>query len=328
MSWNILPKSVLQYFLEKLKTKFLLSKSNDILGSKNILPFPYTYGSGTAQGLTVTVNEDGSVTAQGTPTQDIAFYLNTTLIGDLNLSVGNELIFSEWEVQNQNAFAVFGIGSTPVSEIRGDYKVTITSEMVQQGITFLLYFARGVNLTTPVTFKPMIRLAIDTDHTWRSPALTNKALTNRVIYLNYRIEEVNAKVPQIADNLTTDDSTKALSAKQGKVLNEKFEGITFTGLLSSGVSSTGTEVEGTLSESVDNFDLIVIVFTGSGGTQCCSMVIPTRYSNRAFYGDIVQSSNVYSHGEVKVNGNKIYVKANSFSGWSGFLVSQAYGIKL
>ena len=28
-------------------------------------------------------------------------------------------------------------------------------------------------------------------------------------------------IPQIADNLTTDDSTKALSAKQGKVLNEK-----------------------------------------------------------------------------------------------------------
>ena len=31
-------------------------------------------------------------------------------------------------------------------------------------------------------------------------------------------------VPQIADNLTTDDSTKALSAKQGKVLNDKIEG--------------------------------------------------------------------------------------------------------
>lgn len=28
-------------------------------------------------------------------------------------------------------------------------------------------------------------------------------------------------IPQIADNLTTNDSTKALSAKQGKVLNEK-----------------------------------------------------------------------------------------------------------
>lgn len=142
------------------------------------------------------------------------------------------------------------------------------------------------------------------------------------------LKEVNSAIPNVVDNLTSTSTTDALSAKQGKVLNEKFEGITFTGLLSSGVSSTGTEVEGTLSESVDNFDLIVIVFTGSGGTQCCSMVIPTRYSNRAFYGDIVQSSNVYSYGEVKVNGNKIYVKANSFSGWSGFLVSQAYGIKL
>lgn len=28
-------------------------------------------------------------------------------------------------------------------------------------------------------------------------------------------------IPKIADNLTTDDSTKALSAKQGKVLNDK-----------------------------------------------------------------------------------------------------------
>lgn len=194
MSWNILPKNVLQYFLEKLKTKFLLSKSNDILGSKNILPFPYTYGSGTVQGLTVTVHEDGSITAQGTPTQDIAFPLNANLIEDLNLSAGDELIFSEWEVQNQNAFAALLSNGTPISEVRGDYKLTITSELVQNGVAFILFFVRGVDLTTPVTFKPMIRLTTDTDHTWHSPALTNKTLTDRVIYLNHRIEEVNAKL--------------------------------------------------------------------------------------------------------------------------------------
>ncbi len=33
-------------------------------------------------------------------------------------------------------------------------------------------------------------------------------------------QKVAEFVPEIADNLTTDDSTKALSAKQGKVLNE------------------------------------------------------------------------------------------------------------
>ena len=200
MSWNILPKNVLQYFLEKLKTKFLLSKSNDILGSKNILPFPYTYGSGTVQGLTVTVHEDGSITAQGTPTQDIAFPLNANLIEDLNLSAGDELIFSEWEVQNQNAFAALLSNGTPISEIRGDYKLTITSELVQNGIAFILFFVRGVDLTTPVTFKPMIRLATDTDHTWYSPALTNKTLTDRVIYLNH--DKVSKSGDTMTGNLT------------------------------------------------------------------------------------------------------------------------------
>lgn len=32
-------------------------------------------------------------------------------------------------------------------------------------------------------------------------------------------------VPEIADNLTTNDSTKALSAKQGKVLNNKIDSV-------------------------------------------------------------------------------------------------------
>ncbi len=42
-------------------------------------------------------------------------------------------------------------------------------------------------------------------------------------------------VPQIADNLTTDDSTKALSAKQGKVLNDKVYLVTPRG--------TGTNID-------------------------------------------------------------------------------------
>lgn len=38
-----------------------------------------------------------------------------------------------------------------------------------------------------------------------------------------KIDEVEGEIPEIADNLTTDDSTKALSAKQGKVLKEKID---------------------------------------------------------------------------------------------------------
>ena len=38
-------------------------------------------------------------------------------------------------------------------------------------------------------------------------------------------QKVAEFVPEIADNLTTDDSTKALSGKQGKVLNDKVSGL-------------------------------------------------------------------------------------------------------
>ena len=141
MSWNILPKNVLQYFLEKIKSKFLLIRNHDILGAKNILPFPYTYGSGTSHGLTVTVNEDGSVTAQGTPTQNVSFSLNSDIINDLDLSIGDKVIFSEWEVDNQSAFAALLLNpSTAISEVRGDYTLTVTSEMVQDGVSFILFF--------------------------------------------------------------------------------------------------------------------------------------------------------------------------------------------
>lgn len=193
MSWNILPKNVLQYFLEKIKSKFMLIWNHDILGAKNILPFPYTYGSGTNYGLTITVHEDGSITAQGTPTQTIMFLINDNIIENLSLWQGSEMIFSEWEVQNQNAFAALLLGqSTPISEVRGDYKLTVTSEMIQQGVAFILYFGNGVDLTTPITFKPMVRLATDPDHTWRSPALTNKQLTDSVFYLSYAKSHVSA----------------------------------------------------------------------------------------------------------------------------------------
>lgn len=203
MSWNILPKNVLQYFLEKIKSKFMLILNHDILGAKNILPFPYAYGTGTHHGLTITVNDDGSITAQGVPTQTLSFLISNNIIEDLALWQGSEMIFSEWEVDNQDAFAALLLGqSTPISEVRGDYKLTVTSEMIQQGVAFILYFEGGVDLTTPITFKPMVRLATDPDHTWRSPALTNKQLTDRVFYLNYAKSHVSANPSATTGTLT------------------------------------------------------------------------------------------------------------------------------
>lgn len=45
-----------------------------------------------------------------------------------------------------------------------------------------------------------------------------------------KIDSIEASVPEIVDNLTTDDSTKVLSARQGKILNDNMKAypLTFT----------------------------------------------------------------------------------------------------
>ncbi len=48
---------------------------NAKLGSKNLIPYPYAGKTSTSNGITFTVNDDGSVTASGTATAQAAFYL-------------------------------------------------------------------------------------------------------------------------------------------------------------------------------------------------------------------------------------------------------------
>lgn len=48
---------------------------------KNLIPFPYYSTGGTINGITYTVNDDGSVTAKGTATSNAAFYLTYGLSG-------------------------------------------------------------------------------------------------------------------------------------------------------------------------------------------------------------------------------------------------------
>lgn len=62
--------------------------------------------------------------------------------------------------------------------------------------------------------------------------------------LNKVQDNVEKAIPEIVDNLTTDDVTKVLSAKQGKALNEKISGI-----IESGSNANGNYIkyaEGTM----------------------------------------------------------------------------------
>lgn len=61
------------------------------LCGKNVIPYPYDNKTKTQYGITFTVNDDGSVTANGTATNTASFYF----AGDYNTDIGNLFIDGE-----------------------------------------------------------------------------------------------------------------------------------------------------------------------------------------------------------------------------------------
>lgn len=84
--------------------------------------------------------------------------------------------------------------------------------------------------------------------------VTGKGLSQNDFTNEYKskLDNLNETIPKIADNLTTEDASKVLSAKQGKILNKKLLG---TVLYEDEVGTTG---DITLSDSVANYDYIEI----------------------------------------------------------------------
>ena len=279
MAWDILPKANLQYFLTKLKNKFLMLTNYNKLGAKNILPYPYAYGSGTVHGLTVTVNDDGSVTASGQPTQNVAFTLVSNIITEYDLQVGDKLIFSESNVENNNASAalVYVSPSGAIDLVQGDYELTVTSDMVTRGVSFILWFNTGVDLTTPVTFKPMLRLDTDPDPTWVSPAFSNRKLTELVVYLNRTKSHVSANPSTTTGTLTSIEIDGTAYAVQGgggavtgvKGNNEQNYRIGDVNLTAKNVQALWI-ANGATVNSLDEF---VNLMSNSGNDRCYAGVI-------------------------------------------------------
>ena len=82
--------------------------------------------------------------------------------------------------------------------------------------------------------------------------VTGKGLSQNDFTDDYKLklDNLNETIPKIADNLTTEDSSKVLSAKQGKILNKKLVGTVLY------EDEAGTTGDITLSDSVANYDYI------------------------------------------------------------------------
>jgi hypothetical protein len=192
-------------------TEAEISDIVNVYGAKNLLPIDYP--SSTKNGITFTVNADGSITANGTATANAAFqlvnksnYSSASWESLKNIISGKTIILSgcpsggsaskyslrKWGQSSSGTYADYGDGVefTPTESSLTDY---------YWDIEIVIYSGQTVN---NLTFKPMIRLASIQDNTYVPYAKTNQQLTEETTALLDNLE-VNGAVNMLPTDIAT-----------------------------------------------------------------------------------------------------------------------------
>jgi hypothetical protein len=150
------------------------------MGAKNLIPYPFYETTKTNNGITFTDNGDGTITANGTATGTAQFGLASRINSNYYLPNG--------------VYTVTGCPNTSGCQIRVGRTVNNADSQYGQdtgsGLTFTrtdatnamgiaLQIASGTTVSN-LTFKPMLRLASDTDETYQPYAKTNRQLTEAI----------------------------------------------------------------------------------------------------------------------------------------------------
>lgn len=150
------------------------------MGAKNLLPYPYKESTKTVNGITFTDNGDGTITADGTATSDavITLYQNNTSI----LKAGRYILSGCPEGGGANIYKIQAAKNNWTfggSDYGAGVVLNITNESTQQ-IQLIRIMVSSGQTVSDLTFKPMLRLASDTDDTYQPYAKTNKQLTDEI----------------------------------------------------------------------------------------------------------------------------------------------------
>ena len=122
---------------------------------KNLIPYPYRDTTKTLNGITFTDNGDGTITANGTATEEAVFYFNT-----MNLSVGTYFLsgcpvggsHTNYRMQlADNTWETWFIDLGDGTEVTLNKKVSLTQ--------FRIYIAKGATVNN-IVFKPQLELGI------------------------------------------------------------------------------------------------------------------------------------------------------------------------
>ena len=193
---------------------------NGVLGAKNLLPNNAT--SQTINGVTFTVNADGSVTANGTASAQINLNLNIALpleAGEYKVSCGISGV-------SVNVYKNVSPWTTYILANSG--KFTIPND---DTVVYRLVIRSGAVLSNAI-IKPMLRLASDPDDTYQPYAMTNRELTDTKVG--------KAKTATEAKTTVFSESSKVSSCTA--VLNDILCALRITSTAQASVSGAWTTI--------------------------------------------------------------------------------------
>lgn len=168
--------------LQGLNEEKFTYADNGVLGAKNLLPNNIT--SQTINGVTFTVNADGSITLNGTATEQINVSIaGYTWIYDLHedtiISGSKEGTASTYEVLLWDDTDSVAYHSRDGVDARVP-AISVYGHSVSSSV-----MVRSGAVLNNVTVYPMLRLASDPDDTYVPYAMTNKELTDRFAVLEF-----------------------------------------------------------------------------------------------------------------------------------------------
>ena len=162
-------------------------------GAKNLIPYPYYEKTHTDNGITFTDNGDGTITANGTATDTAIFSVvlgNTALSANGNLAINTNkpLILSGCPSGGGNNTYRIQYGLTDgttywaktASDTGSGVELTPVAGLNSYCFDVIRIMVFGGYTANNLTFKPMLRLASDTDSTYQPYAKTNKELTDEL----------------------------------------------------------------------------------------------------------------------------------------------------
>lgn len=192
----------------------------------NLIPFPYFHDSRTINGITWTINEDGSVTANGTSTAVSIFRLTSTTEDLQTIKEGKRYALSALCDSDDGYVEIYR--ATPVTRtVNGKNFTDFVYQNNENNTSVELYIWGGVTVNN-ITFHPLL-VEVSEDGTYPK---TYQRYAQGNVQLTDKVKQIDSSVNEINQNLTNyipfPDYTKVIAQGNINTSNNSLSSVDYT----------------------------------------------------------------------------------------------------